>query len=80
MAQVPFRGNVRIDLVVKKSRCVHGYFDFNSSFFNTWEIFSLYMRRMTNYIDLNWKTEEKLNIGSKYQPPVYHNVDKTGIS
>ena len=35
---------------------------------------------MTNYIDLNWKTEEKFNIGSKYQPPVYHNVDNTFIS
>jgi hypothetical protein len=33
-----------------------------------------------NYIDLNWKTEEKFNIGSKYQPSVYHNVDNTGIS
>ena len=38
------------------------------------------MRRMTNYIDLNWKTEEKFNIGSIYQPSVYHNVDNTGIS
>ena len=38
------------------------------------------MRRMSNYIDLNWKTEEKFNIGSKYQPSVYHNVDNTGIS
>jgi hypothetical protein len=28
------------------------------------------MSRMINYIDLNWKTEEKFNIGSKYQPPV----------
>jgi hypothetical protein len=37
------------------------------------------MRRMTNYIDLIWKTEEKFNIGSKYQPPVYHNVDNTDI-
>jgi hypothetical protein len=55
---------------------------FNSSFFffTTWEIISLYMRRMTNYIDLNWKTEEKFNISSKYQPSVYHNVDNTGIS
>jgi hypothetical protein len=54
---------------------------FNSSFFfTTWEIISLYMRRMTNYIDLNWKTEEKFNIGSKYQPSAYHNVDNTGIS
>ena len=53
----------------------------NSSFFlTTWEIISLYMRRMTNYIDLNWKTEEKFNIGSKYQPSVYHNVDNTDIS
>ena len=26
------------------------------------------MRRMTNYSDLNWKTEEKFNIGTKYQP------------
>jgi hypothetical protein len=33
-----------------------------------------------NYIDLNWKTEEKFNIGSKYQPSVYHNVGNTGIS
>jgi hypothetical protein len=32
------------------------------------------------YIDLNWKTEEKFNIGSKYQPSVYNNVDNTGIS
>jgi hypothetical protein len=38
------------------------------------------MRRMTNYIDLNWKNKEKFNIGSKYQPPVYHKVDNTGIS
>jgi len=38
------------------------------------------MRRMTNYIDLNWKTEDKFNIGSKYQSPVYHNVDNTVIS
>ena len=38
------------------------------------------MRSITNYIDLNWKTEDKFNIGSKYQPPVYHNVDVTGIS
>ena len=52
---------------------------FNSSFFTTWDIISLYMRKMTNYIDLNWKTEEKFNIGSKYQPSVYHNVDNTGI-
>jgi hypothetical protein len=28
MAWVPFCGNVRIDLVVKKSRCIRGYFDF----------------------------------------------------
>jgi hypothetical protein len=35
------------------------------------------MRRMTNYIDLNWKTEEKFNIDSKYQP---YNIDNTGIS
>ena len=35
---------------------------------------------MTNYIDLNWKTKEKFNIGSKYQPSVYDNVDNTGIS
>jgi hypothetical protein len=35
---------------------------------------------MTNYIDLNWKTEEKFNIGSKYQPPICHDVDNTGIS
>jgi len=28
MAYVLFCGNVRIDLVVKKSRCVHGYFDY----------------------------------------------------
>ena len=35
---------------------------------------------MTNYIDLNWKTEDKFNIGSKYQSPVYHNVDNTVIS
>ena len=53
---------------------------FNSSFFTTWEIISLYMRRTTNYIDLNWKTEEKFNIGSKYQPSVYHNAENTGIS
>jgi hypothetical protein len=53
---------------------------FNSSFLATWKITSLYMRRMTNCIDLNWKTEEKFNNGSKYQPPVYHNVDNTGIS
>ena len=38
------------------------------------------MTRMTNYIDLNWKTEEKFNIGGKYQSSVYHNVDNTGIS
>jgi hypothetical protein len=38
------------------------------------------MRRMTNYIDLNWKTEGKFNIGSKHQPSAYHNVDNTGIS
>jgi hypothetical protein len=38
------------------------------------------MRRMTNYIDINWKTVEKFTIDSKYQPPVYHNVDNTGIS
>jgi hypothetical protein len=37
------------------------------------------MRRMTNYIDINWKSEEKFNIGSNYQPSVYHNVDNTGI-
>ena len=30
---------------------------------------------MTNYIELNWKTEEKFNIGSKCQPSVYNNVD-----
>jgi hypothetical protein len=54
---------------------------FNSFFFFTiWEIISLYMTRMTNYIDLNWKTKEKFNIGSKYQPSVYDNVDNTGIS
>ena len=35
---------------------------------------------MTNYIELNWKTEEKFNIGSKCQPSVYNNVDNTGIS
>ena len=38
------------------------------------------MRRMTNYNNLNWKTEEKFNISSTYQPPVYHDVDNTGIS
>jgi hypothetical protein len=36
------------------------------------------MKHMPNYIDLNWKTEEKFNIGSKYQPSVY--LDNTGIS
>ena len=35
---------------------------------------------MTNYIELNWKTEEKFNIGSKCQLSVYNNVDNTGIS
>jgi hypothetical protein len=52
---------------------------FNSSFFNYMGN-NLCMRFMTNYIDLNWKTEEKFNIGNKYQPPVYHHVDNTGIS
>ena len=80
MAQVPFCGNARIDLVVKKVVVNMVTLTFNSSFFTTWEIISLYMRRTTNYIDLNWKTEEKFNIGSKYQPSVYHNVDNTGIS
>jgi hypothetical protein len=43
-------------------------------YFTTWEIISLYMRH------IDWTTEEKFNIGSKYKPPVYHNVDNTGIS
>jgi hypothetical protein len=53
---------------------------FKFFFFTIWEIISLYMRHMTNYIELNWKTEEKFNIGSKCQPSVYNNVDNTGIS
>ena len=49
----------------------------NSSFFDYMgNHFSLYE---AHYIDLNWETEERFNIGSIYQPP-YHNVDNTGIS
>ena len=75
MAQVPFCGKVRIYLVVKKVVVHMVTLTVNSSFFITWEIISLYMKHMTNYIDLNWKTEEKFNICSKYQPSVSHNVD-----
>jgi hypothetical protein len=39
--------------------------------YETWEIISLYMRRMTNYIDLNWKTEEKFNIDSNVNTHIF---------
>jgi hypothetical protein len=29
------------------------------------------MRRMTNYIDLNWKTEEKFNIDSNVNTHIF---------
>jgi hypothetical protein len=61
----------------KKSWCTWLLWLLIVLFLTTWEIISLYMRSITNYIDLNWKTEDKFNIGSKYQPPVYHNVDNT---